>query len=94
MKAETQANALATLVQKKKQYPEYELTLPLFKIKQSFVKKMQKDDVLLVGLNHLDLRLLLENKSCANVEILREDNSQKIKIRLKKTKYQLADWEF
>jgi len=80
MKAETQANSLASLVQKKKKYPEYELALPLFAVKQSRLKKLEVGDVLLVGLSHLDLVLFKEDKLCANVLMHRVENTQKIKI--------------
>ena len=80
MKAETQANALASLVQKKKKYPEYELALPLFDVKQSRLKKLEIGDVLLVGLDHLELVLFVDDEMCANVMMYTVENTQKIKI--------------
>ena len=80
MKAETQANSLASLVQEKKKYPEYELALPLFDVKQSRLKKLEVGDVLLIGLGHLDLVLFREDKLCANVRMYIAENTQKIKI--------------
>jgi len=80
MKAETQANSLASLVQKKKKYPEYELALPLFEVKQSKLKKLEVGDVLLVGLGQLELVLFTEVEMCANVMMFTDENTQKIKI--------------
>jgi len=80
MKAETQANSLASLVQTKKKYPEYELALLPFEVKQSKLKKLELGDVLLVGLNQLELVLFDEVEICANVSIFRDKNIQRIKI--------------
>jgi len=80
MKAETQANSLASLVQTKKKYPEYELALLPFEVKQSKLKKLELGDVLLVGLNQLELVLFKEIEMCANVSMFRDENTQKIKI--------------
>jgi len=80
MKAETQANSLASLVQKKKKYPEYELALLPFEVKQSKLKKLEVGDVLLVGLGQLELVLFTEVELCANVRMFTDENTQKIKI--------------
>jgi len=80
MKAETQANALASLVQKKKHYPEYELILPPFEIKQSSLKKLDVGDVLLVGLETFTLLLVSGSDICAYVKIVTEENMYKLKI--------------
>lgn len=80
MKGETQAVHLAKIMQKHKLYPEYELALPFVKIKRTMLKKLSHGDVLLLGLDHLELILLLEEKICANVVINEAHNSLKIKI--------------
>lgn len=80
MKAETQADSLASLVEKKKPYPEYELVFPFFQVKQSALKKLLVDDILLLGLSHMDLSLLFEGTLCASVSLCTEDNNEKIKI--------------
>lgn len=80
MKAETQADNLALLVEKKRPFAKYELALPLFKIRQRDLKKLQVDDVLLVGLSKLELCLLFEGKICANVEFFAEESYENIKI--------------
>jgi len=80
MKAETQANALASLVQKKNSFKKYELILPLFQVKQSILKKLEVGNVLLLGLNGLILFLVSESEICASVKIVREKNIYKLKI--------------
>jgi len=80
MKAETQANALASLVQKKKQYSEYELILPLFEVKQSNLEKLNVGDVLLMGLETFILLLVLGSDIYAYVKIVNEENMYKLKI--------------
>lgn len=80
MKAETQANSLASLVEKKKPYPKYEVVLPFFQVKQSALKKLVVDDVLLLGLSYMDLSLLFEGTLCASVSLCADENNEKIKI--------------
>ncbi|HHD79668.1 MAG TPA: hypothetical protein ENK98_08585 [Epsilonproteobacteria bacterium] len=80
MKAETQAHALASLVQQKKHYPEYELILPSFEVKQSSLKKLDVGDVLLVGLDMFTLLLVSSSDICAHVKIVNEENMYKLKI--------------
>ena len=79
MKAETQANSLASLVEKKKQYPEYELVFPLFKVKHSVVNKLSEGDVFLLGMQSLNL-CLLSKDTCAKVACIIEEGKAKIKI--------------
>ena len=45
-------------MQKYKRYPEYDLTLAPFLLKKKTLKKLSKKDVLLLGLNSLDLYLM------------------------------------
>jgi len=80
MKAETQANALATLVQKKKPYTQYELILPPFQLKQSMLEKLVVGDVLLLELDALILLLLNSNNVCARAKVVNESNTHKLKI--------------
>lgn len=80
MKAETQADSLASLVEKKKPYPKYELVFPFFQVKQSALKKLVVDDVLLPGLSHMDLGLLFEGTLCASVSLCADENNEKVKI--------------
>ena len=80
MKGETQAVHLARIMQKHKLYPEYELALPLVKVKKNRLKKLTQEDILLLGLESLELILLSEECVCAKVVINEAQNSFKIKI--------------
>lgn len=80
MKGETQADALASLVQTKKQYPEYELTFPSFTVKRSSLHALERGDVFLVGFSHLKLQLHAEDAKCANVTLVRDENTENLKI--------------
>ncbi len=80
MKGETQSVHLQKMMQQHKRYPEYELALPLFPIKKKFFKKMAKGDVLLVGMDLLDLVLLKEGEVCAKVTVENVADSTKLCI--------------
>jgi hypothetical protein len=80
MKDETQSLHLAQMMQDQKLYPSYELVLPSSLVKRSSIKKFSKGDILLVGYNSLNLKLLRDDGSFANVEIEESNNSRKIKI--------------
>jgi len=80
MKAETQAVLLEKMMQKKKVQPVYELTLPLFSMKQSMLKKLTKGDILLLGLDSLEIIVLQNEKTYANVILLKNEKIQEIEI--------------
>jgi len=80
MKAETQAVLLEKMMQKKKVQPVYELTLPLFSMKQSLLKKLTKGDILLLGLDSLEIIVLQNEKTYANVMLLKNEKIQEIEI--------------
>ena len=80
MRGETQSVHLAKMMQKHKLYPEYELALPFLLVKKNSLKKLFKGDVLLLGDDHLNLKLLKEDGSFVNVEIEESKNSRKVKI--------------
>jgi len=80
MKGETQSIHLQKMMQQRKCYPEYALALPLFPIKKKSFKKITKSDVLLVGLDHLDLILLKEGEICAKVAVENVADSTKLRI--------------
>jgi len=80
MRGETQSVHLAKIMQKHKLYPEYELLLPFLLVKKNSLKKLSKGDVLLLGDDHLNLKLLKEDELFGNVEIEESKNSRKIKI--------------
>jgi hypothetical protein len=80
MRGETQSLHLVKMMQKRKLYPEYELILPCLLVKKNSIKKLSKGDILLVGDDRLNLNLLKDDGSFANVEIEEGENSRKIKI--------------
>jgi hypothetical protein len=63
MRGETQALHLAKMIQKHKLYPEYELALPFLLVRKNSLKKLSKGDVLLLGDENLNLKLLKEDGS-------------------------------
>ena len=85
MKAETQATALTSLVKKKTTLRKYELILPLFKVKQSTLKKLKVGDVLLVGLDALRLCLVSGSNIYASAKIVSEKKIYKLKINTLQT---------
>ncbi len=80
MRGKTQSLHLVKMMQKRKLYPEYELILPFLLVKKNSVKKLSKGDVLLLGDDRLNLKLLKDDEFFANVEIEESENSRKIKI--------------
>ena len=80
MKGETQAVHLSHIMQKHKLYPEYELALPFVKVKKNSLKKLRQGEILLLGLEGLELILLSEESICANVVLNEAHNSFKVKI--------------
>lgn len=80
MKAETQALHLEKMMQKHKLYPEYELALSPIQVKRSSLKKLSKGDILLLGLDTLEMILVEEGGICASVVMTENENSNTIKI--------------
>jgi len=80
MRGKTQSFHLAKMMQKRKVFPEYELVLPFLLVKKNSFKKLSKGDVLLLGDDRLNLKLLKNNELLGNVEIEENENSCKIKI--------------
>ena len=80
MKGETQSVHLQKMMQQQKRYPEYELALPSFSIKKKNFKKMGQGDVLLLGLDLLDLVLLKEGEVCAELTVEHVADSVKLRI--------------
>lgn len=80
MKGETQSVHLQKMMQQHKRYPEYELALPLFSIKKKNLKKIAEGDVLLLGLDFLDLLLLKEREVCAKLTV--ESVADSVKLRI------------
>ena len=80
MRGKTQSVHLAKMMQRHKFYPEYELVLPLLLVKKNSLKKLSKGNVLLLGDDSLNLKLLKDDVLCGNVKIEESTNSRVIKI--------------
>ncbi len=80
MRGETQALHLEKMMQKHKLYPEYELALPPIQVKKNSLQKLSKGDILLLGLDRLEMILLEEGNISANVVLNESENGSKIKI--------------
>jgi hypothetical protein len=80
MKGETQAIHLSEIMQKQRLYPEYELAFPMIEVKKSSLKRLAEGDLLLLGLEQLEMVLLQEGKVCANAILDETCNSRKIRI--------------
>jgi hypothetical protein len=80
MKGETQAVHLSKMMKRQKHYPEYELVLSFVQIKRSKLKKLSQNDLILLGLEKLEIFLISKEKICATASIRQEKNSTKIEI--------------
>ena len=67
MKGETQALHLAKMMQRYIQEESYELALPLVMVRRSRLKKLQVNDVLLLGLKTLEFVLIDGETICAKL---------------------------
>ena len=67
MKSETQALHLTRMMQKHALYPSYDLAFPPMMVRSKSLKKLSVDDVLLVGLDTLELVLIDGDTICGNV---------------------------
>ncbi len=80
MKGETQSSHLQKMMQKYKRYPEYDLVLSSFSIKKKNLKKLSSGDILLLGLDVLDLYFANEGEICAKVKLNSHREIVKISI--------------
>ena len=74
MKSETQALHLARMMQKHTRYPSYDLAFSPIMIRSKSLKKLSVDDVLLIGLDTLELVLVDGDTICANVRLKQTEN--------------------
>jgi hypothetical protein len=79
-KGETQTLHLQKMMQRHKVYPEYTLTLPLFSMKKKALKKLERGEVLLLGLDFLDLMFVKEGKMYAKA--VQENVGKSVKIEI------------
>ena len=80
MHGETQANRLASLMQKHKSLPSYELALPLVTVQSSSLDNLEVDDVLLLRLDVFECILLNNDILYANVIPVHEKRRVMIKV--------------
>jgi hypothetical protein len=80
MRGETQALLLEKLMQNKKVHPEYELSLPFFKLKKTDFKRLSKADILLLGLDKIKLILVYSDLKYANVELIKDKNILELEV--------------
>ena len=80
MHKETQANRLASLMQKHKSLPSYELALPLVTVQSSSLDNLEVDDVLLLRLDVFECILLNNDILYANVIPVHEKRRVMIKV--------------
>ena len=80
MKGETQSLHLQKMMKKHKVNPEYILVLPLVAVKKKSLKKLERGDVLLLGLERLELVLMKEGLFCAKMAVESSAGSLKLKI--------------
>lgn len=71
----TQANRLEQLVQEKSDVPIYELALPLVMVHKSMIKTLEKNDVIILGLDILECILLKKNQVYSNLMLKNKNNS-------------------
>ena len=80
MKDETQSLHLQKMMKKHKVNPEYTLVLPLMAVKKKSLKKLERGDVLLLGLERLELALMKDDLFCARVGVDSSAGSLKLEI--------------
>lgn len=81
MKRENQALRLAQMMQNKVTvYPSYELALPLVEVGRSKLKKLNDDDIVLLGFNVLEFVLIENENICANLVLKNIDESSYLEI--------------
>ncbi len=80
MKHETQAINLAMMMQKHIPYPTYDLTLPLVTVRSNKLKKLSVNDILLIGIDTLELLLMDGNTICANMRLKPMENAHGAEI--------------
>jgi flagellar motor switch/type III secretory pathway protein FliN len=75
MKSETQALHLTRMMQKHALYPSYDLAFPPMMVRSKSLKKLSVDDVLLIGLDTLELVLIDGDTICGNVLLKQRGNT-------------------
>ena len=89
MKAKMQSLQLQEMMQQHKRHPEYDLVLPSFLLKKKKLRTLKANDILLLGLAHLELELHQEGISCAAVDL--DSHGETLKVKITKINNTLAD---
>ena len=89
MKAKMQSLQLQEMMQRHKRHPEYDLVLPSFLLKKKKLRTLKANDILLLGLTHLELELHQEGISCAAVDL--DSRGETLKVKITKINNTLAD---
>ncbi|RLA61836.1 MAG: hypothetical protein DRQ78_08425 [Epsilonproteobacteria bacterium] len=74
MLSDIQARHLATMMQNHSHQNKYELTLDNFCLEKHSIKNMKKNDILLLGINSLILKLIINDTSYAKVSVKKVKN--------------------
>jgi len=82
MKGETQSLHLQKMMQAQKHHPEYTLVLAPIEVKRKSLKHLHKGELLLLGLDRLELYLQNAEKICAKVRLYSRNNIVKLQIEL------------
>ncbi len=80
MHGETQANRLADLMQKRGDLPSYELVLQLVAVRRASLKKLDINNILLLGLDSLECILIDNDSICATVALIKHHNRYVMKV--------------
>ena len=80
MKHETQAHHLAEIMQKHISYPTYDLTLPPVRVRSNKLKKLSVNDLLLIGVDRLELLLMNGNTIYATMRLRPMKNMHRAEI--------------
>ena len=80
MKHETQAHHLAEIMQKHISYPTYDLTLPPVRVRSNKLKKLSVNDLLLIGVDRLELLLMNGNTIYATMRFISTENMHRAEI--------------
>ena len=80
MKVDNQALCLEKLMQKHQLHPEYELRLPSVLLKKGAIKKLSRGDVLLLGMEQMEVLLVSEKNGCAEALLIVSEESMTVEI--------------
>jgi len=80
MRRESQAYRLEKLVRKNPSYPLYELCFPPVLIRKKAFKKLQPNDLLLIGMDRMEMSLLSEHHGCAKVLLSGDKTHQTLQV--------------